>query len=539
MSLHLKLPSRACQYCCLPLSLLWGGGFSTAQSAQSNVERVKDLVILHYVSLGVLPKQLKETGVSQEGKEKKTGVKNSGQKKDTGQEKETGGDKEQKDKSEGKDKKEQKDKAEDEAEHKPARYLAIGQATWMLQNLFRFHSPYSGESSLRATGQTQVLHTYTGFLGAKIANGLEVFVNPELALGNTISRDRGTGSSLNGEARGQGELHSDPYLARYFLRWRVATGSNKEADPERVGRSENLIPGDIPSRRLVISLGKIEYADVFDANSYANDARTQFLNDALNNNAAYDAGSDTRGYTGGLTIAWINPEFGVRLGFLQMPTEAGGANLSGDLEHSRGDQLEVDIHPRLMNDRHRLATLRLLAFRNFANMGSYQEAVAQMQSGQAPDVAQVRHRGAVKFGYGINLEQPLADGGNTGLFTRYGWSNGATESVAFADVDRTFSFGGQLSGARWRRPDDRFGLAIVQNDISAAHHSYLSAGGISSSVGDGKINYGSEQIMETYYAYHLSKPLTVSLDYQYINHPGYNRDRGFASLLTLRLHAEF
>lgn len=438
-----------------------------------------------------------------------------------------------------KESKQGKEDKDADDEHKPARYLAIGQATWMLQNVFRFHSAYAGENSLRATGQTQFLHTYTGFLGAKIANGLEIFVNPELALGNLISHDKGTGSALNGEAHGEGELSNDPYLARYFLRWRIPIGGGRSGTEVRIGRSENIIPQDIPTRRIVITLGRIEYADIFDANAYANDARTQFLNDALNNNAAVDAAQDARGYTGGLTVAWINPDFGVRFGFLQMPTEAGGSRLSGDLTHSRGDQLEVDLHPRLLTSRTRLATLRLLAFRNFATMGFYRDALAQAQPGHAPDITQVRRRGAVKFGYGLSLEQPLADGGKTGLFTRYGWSNGATESVAFADVDRTISLGGQICGAIWHRPDDRIGLAVVQNDLSAVHHAFLAAGGISANVGDGKVNYGSEQIFETYYSYQLSKPLTLSLDYEHIGHPGYNRDRGPASLLTVRLHAEF
>ena len=58
-------------------------------------------------------------------------------------------------------------------------------------------------------------------------------------------------------------------------------------------------------------------------------------------------------------------------------------------------------------------------------------------------------RGAVKVGFGINIEQAIADGGDTGGFARLGWNDGATESYAFTEADRSLSFGGQLSGARW------------------------------------------------------------------------------------------
>ncbi len=44
-----------------------------------------------------------------------------------------------------------------------------------------------------------------------------------------------------------------------------------------------------------------------------------------------------------------------------------------------------------------------------------------------------------------------------------------------------------------------------------------------------------EQILETYYSFPVSF-WQVSLDYQLIVNPGYNRDRGPASVLAARLH---
>lgn len=430
------------------------------------------------------------------------------------------------------------EKEDEDAAKPPAKTLAIGQATLILQNLFKFHSPYEGENSLKSRNETELSHFYTLYLGAAITPNLEAFINPELALGRGVSDGKGLGTSANGALRGQGELRYEPYLARFFLRWRIPLRSRSQEREVRVGTSENLLRGRVPGHRLVITAGKFAYADIFDANSYANDERTQFLNDAFVNNAAYEGAQDARGYTQGLTLAWVNPDWAVRLGSFQMPTRAGGPDLAGFV-HDRSDQIELELRPRLFHYRLPPSIVRLLAFRNFANAGRYRDALAAQQPGSPPDIEAVRKPGSVKFGYCLGFEQALGDEGKTGVFGRCGWNNGATESFTFAEVDRTFSLGGQISGERWGREDDKVGIAFAQNDLSAAHRDYLAAGGIGLQVGDGRLRYGSERILESYYSYQVVKQFAVSLDYQFINNPGYNRDRGPVSLLGLRLHYEF
>jgi high affinity Mn2+ porin len=49
---------------------------------------------------------------------------------------------------------------------------------------------------------------------------------------------------------------------------------------------------------------------------------------------------------------------------------------------------------------------------------------------------------------------------------------------------------------------------------------------------------GPEQIIETYYAFPLLAS-TVTLDYQFIVNPAYNRDRGPVSVISARVHSEF
>lgn len=89
------------------------------------------------------------------------------------------------------------------------------------------------------------------------------------------------------------------------------------------------------------------------------------------------------------------------------------------------------------------------------------------------------------------------------------------------------------------RPDDTFGFAGVVNGISAGHEAFLNAGGLGILVGDGKLPHpGPEQIIEPYYGFQLSF-WRVTLDYQLVVNPAYNRDRGPVSVLGARLHAQF
>jgi high affinity Mn2+ porin len=47
-----------------------------------------------------------------------------------------------------------------------------------------------------------------------------------------------------------------------------------------------------------------------------------------------------------------------------------------------------------------------------------------------------------------------------------------------------------------------------------------------------------EKILEVYYDFHVWKTVHVTLDYQYVVDPAYNRDRGPVSVLGARLHWE-
>ena len=57
-------------------------------------------------------------------------------------------------------------------------------------------------------------------------------------------------------------------------------------------------------------------------------------------------------------------------------------------------------------------------------------------------------------------------------------------------------------------------------------------------VGDGRLSYGVEGIVELYYKALLVKHLWLTGDYHFVRNPAYNRDRGPLHLFGLRFHAE-
>ena len=77
------------------------------------------------------------------------------------------------------------------------------------------------------------------------------------------------------------------------------------------------------------------------------------------------------------------------------------------------------------------------------------------------------------------------------------------------------------------------------NGISPVHQAFLNAGGLGILVGDGMLPHpGNEKIVETFYSFPVFST-KVTLDYQLIANPAYNRDRGPVSVLGVRVHSEY
>ncbi len=154
-----------------------------------------------------------------------------------------------------------------------------------------------------------------------------------------------------------------------------------------------------------------------------------------------------------------------------------------------------------------------------------------------PDVTATRRNGTLKYGFGINFEQEVSK--NIGVFSRLGWNDGKTESFAFTAIDRLASGGVSVTGGGWHRQFDTAATELTVSGLSGVHALYLARGGYDFLIGDGRLQYGPEYVWESYYSARLFPGFFTTLDFQRVNNPAYNQDRGPVRIYQLRLHMEF
>ena len=402
------------------------------------------------------------------------------------------------------------------------------QLTYQLQGHGAFDAPYQGRNSFLDRKEIRGSYTTTLYLGRRLWKGGEAYADLEMQAGSGVSAVLGLAGPPNGETYRVDSTTLKAGLARLFLRQTWDQGGS----PAPVESGQNQLAGEQDSRRVVLTVGKFSGTDVFDGNSYAHDARTQFNNWSLWANAAWDYPADTRGYTWGAALEWYRDAWALRLGAMMEPQEANEMQLDHDVRRAHGEVLELEHDHELGGQK---GAIRLLAFDNHARMGVYEDAIAQNPA--APDVVATRSPGREKHGFGLNAEQALTP--DVGVFLRAGWNDGKTESWAFTEVERTLTMGVSSSGRAWGREQDRCGLGVAFNGINQDHRDYLAAGGYGFMVGDGRLDYAPEQVVDAYYALALSAYGSFSLEAQRYRNLAFNEDRGPATVYGIRLHLQF
>jgi high affinity Mn2+ porin len=400
------------------------------------------------------------------------------------------------------------------------------QATAIPQGHGDFHSPYASSNSLSPETEVATSFTSTLYVGRKLWNGAEVYINPEILAGSGLSHTLGIAGFPNGEIYRVDNPRPKLNLSRFFLRQTWGRGDSGGFVPS----GQNHVPGYLFASRISLTAGKFSLVDMFDGNAYSHDARTQFMNWPLMDNGAWDFAADTRGYTEGVALEVYRSRWAWRMASVLVPKYANGMQMDTRIARAQADNFEVERRHALHGH---AGAARLMTYANHAHMGSYCETIDTPPFEM--DIAKSRAYRA-KYGAGVNLEQEIAK--DLGVFFRYGWNDGHTETWAFTEIDRTGSGGLSLGGRPWGRPSDRIGLAFVENGLSHDHEEYLSLGGKGFIIGDGKLNYGRERILETYYLIALKDGFALSPDFQYVVSPAYNRDRGPVTIYALRLHWE-
>jgi high affinity Mn2+ porin len=402
-----------------------------------------------------------------------------------------------------------------------------GQTTFVSQYAPPFHAPYHGQNSLDSNAGRETWDA-TLYAGLSPWEGAEIWFNPEIDQGFGLSNTLGLAGFPSAEAYKLG--FDDPYMRvpRTFIRQTIDFG----IPTEKVDADINQFAGKQSPDRLVLTIGKFSVSDIFDTVKYAHDPRGDFLNWTLVDAGTFDYAADAWGFTYGGAAEWYHGPWAVRGGLFDLSIVPN----SKELDRFHEFQIVYEIERR-----HEIAgqpgSIMFDGFVTRGRMGGFDDAIVLAQETGGPANTALVRRYQSRIGFNLNFEQQVVP--NVGAFGRFGWADGNLEPYEFTDVDRTASTGIQLAGKLWGRPDDTFGLAGVVNGISAPHIAYLNAGGLGILVGDGKLPHpGTEDILETYYAFPLGA-VRATADYQFFLNPGYNRDRGPVSVVSMRLHAQF
>ena len=412
----------------------------------------------------------------------------------------------------------------------PNNWNVHGQFTYIEQGYPAFRSPYQGANSLTGGGQIQNTISATAFVGYRPWDGTEIYVNPELMQGFGLSDTLGVAGFPNGEAQKSNFPIPRIDIARVFVRQTFGLGG----DQETIEDGPNQLAGKQDVSRITITVGRVAVIDLFDGNSYSHDPRVDFLNWNMYCCGTYDLTMDKIGYTWGAAVELNQKNWAIRGGYFLVPT-VSNVNTFDTQVPTHGEYIgELELRYSLFEQP---GKLRLMGWTNIANMGSYADALAMpVSTPNYPDITQTRQV-RTNYGFVVNLEQAITS--DLGVFSRASWNPGLFEVIGWTDCDESFSLGTVLKGTAWGRPDDKIGVGGVVEGLSPIARAYFAAGGLGILIGDGQLNYRPEKIFEAYYAYSLNKWATLTFDYQFIDNPAYNADRGPVSVFSGRLHAQF
>jgi high affinity Mn2+ porin len=417
--------------------------------------------------------------------------------------------------------------AQDTVKQKP--FSLHFQETVITQYKPAFSAPYSGQNSLSPNTETQSSITSTLFGAARLWKGAEAYFNPEISGGAGLSKTLGVAGFPNGETFRVGAAEPKIYIARLYFKQNFEWGTEKDT----IDDDANQLAGLKSKRYFSFTIGKFGMADFFDGNNFSHDPRSQFMNWALMDNGAWDYPANTRGYVFGATAELGQPTWTLRFAFTMVTTVPNESVWDAKIGKANTQTIEFEKRYAIAGQK---GTVRILTFLNNGKFGNYREAINQNPA--APNVDSTQAYGRHKYGFGISADQYITK--DFGVFAKTSYNDGHTETWFFTEIDRSFTFGGVLKGASWKRADDEIGLAFIANGLSADHRDYLAAGGYGFLIGDGKLNYSPEMIAELYYKINVyQKKFWLTPDYQFILHPAYNADRGPVNVLGVRAHVEF
>ena len=194
-----------------------------------------------------------------------------------------------------------------------------------------------------------------------------------------MSQTLGIAGFPNGETFRVGGVQNKIYIARLYFKQTFEWGKEKDT----IAPDADVLGGLKSKRYFSFAIGKYNMGDFFDQNNFSHDPRTQFMNWALMDNAAWDYPANTRGYVlGAYAELASQPDWTLRflplLCRLPMLTRLFGMQIL-----LKANTQTVEYEKRYaINDQK--GALRILGFLNNGKFGNYDLAIAQ--NPKAPNV---------------------------------------------------------------------------------------------------------------------------------------------------------
>lgn len=340
-------------------------------------------------------------------------------------------------------------------------------------------------------------------------------ITPEYAGGNGL----GDGAGLAGYPNALfGFPQANPYLlrAQYF------------AEFELKGTAEN----DNPSTLMVLA-GRFILQEAFQVNGWSGDPKRDFLNFNHTMLSAWDAATTAYGFTHGAAAGISNNKYALNFAACTVDEEAGGTATDWRIAQANSFNLQ---YCRRIALGERFLCLRALAYTNrtwSGKYGTYHPDTLGVPF-DFPDSLKSFHR---KTGIAFDCDLEFSE--FMGVFLRYSINDGKSESMGYTQADRALNIGFSRFIDFANRPDDLFGIAFSINDVSKGHREFITEGGNGFMLGGGEITYGSETAFETFYRYTVFHNAELTLNYQFVINPGYNKDNKALHAVTCRLNFQF
>ena len=442
------------------------------------------------------------------------------------------------------------------------RFNLHAQATIVAQGDPPFAADYSGPNSLNPAGERRA-DTGRGHLfqiGLRLWHGAELHADGLMWEGFGLSQTFGIEAFPNADAYKAGTEIPDFMFAHLMLRQTFGLGGEQED----VRDDALTLAGKQDVSRLTVTVGRFTPTDIFDTNTYAHDAHTQFLNwkppaEPRLGLPVGQRGLHDRRLSVGLQSAGLDSALAIRLLFqmpgrrgngftaddriLKWPSEGSGGSFWeywGMMAEFERSSCKINGHPG--------AVRGMVWLEREANYASYSVAtpllLANPPPPNTPPGAEITIPAAAfairnHYGVGLNWEQEVTT--DVGVFSRLGWNDGHEAPWTYTDANWSASLGASVKGRPWR-PRRHLRARLRRSSkrrVGPSRSNFSRRAELSILNDDGNLTYGSEKVVETYYDFpHQPKGCRFAFDYQFVGDPAFNAARGPVSIFAVRLHWE-